>query len=188
MLVCCSRSEERRQGMYRNDSDPQGQDAAGLDMFVGSGIDFLSEVTMEDMDRELFNSNLTVPWVPDHHLSPQNFVDFAPLAASLGPPGSTAEFDHRSGAFGKSLSSQGPCPEEQANAAVFPLSLQHLLMQRCLHSHLHLHVYSLSLGCCRHKPLYAPSALRQLSANAARILLRNLQQRTCNTGKWSEIR
>lgn len=122
--------------MYWNDFDPHGQDAAGLDMFVGSGIDFLSEVTVEDMDRELFNSNLTVPWVPDHQLSPQNFVDFAPLAASLGPPGTTAGLDHRSGTFGASQSLQGLLPQGQANAAAFPSGMQHLLMHRRMHLHI----------------------------------------------------
>lgn len=116
--------------------DPQGEDAAGLDMFVGSGIDFLSEVTMEDMDRELFNSNLTVPWVPDHNLSPQNFVNFAPLAASLGPPGITAGLDHRSGTSGSFQFSQWLLPEKQADLAAFPIGMQHLLMRTyiCLHN------------------------------------------------------
>ena len=116
--------------MYRH--DPQGEDAAGLDMFVGSGIDFLSEVTMEDVDRGLFNSNLTVPWVPDHNLSPQNFVNFAPLAASLGPPGMTAGLDYRSGISGPFQFSQWPLPEEQADVAGFPIGMQHLLMCTCI--------------------------------------------------------
>lgn len=139
--------------MYRNDSDPLREDAAGLDMFVGSGIDFLSELTVEDMDRELFNSNLTVPWVHDYHLSPQNFVDFAPLAASLGPPGTTAGLDHRSSTFGAppgttagidhrsgtsgaSQSLQGLFPQGQANAAAFPSGTQHLLTHRRMHLHI----------------------------------------------------
>ena len=120
--------------MYRNDFDPPVQDAAGLDMFVGSGIDFLSEVTMEDMDKELFNSNLTVPWLPDHHLSPQNLVDFAPLAASLGPPGTTTGLDYRTGTLGTNHSPQRPLPAELANAAAFPLGMQ------VMHRHMYPHI------------------------------------------------
>ena len=68
--------------MYRHDVGSEGQDAAGLDMFVGSGIDFLSEVNIEDMDMDLFNSNTS----PSGQLSPESFMNYAPLAASLGPP------------------------------------------------------------------------------------------------------
>lgn len=99
--------------MYNQDFDQRGQDVDGLDMFVGSGIDFLSEVTINDMDRELFNSNVTGP----HLFSPENFTNFAPLAASLGPPGTTLGFDHRSGSFGSNPSLQMPCAEDHAGAA-----------------------------------------------------------------------
>ncbi len=74
--------------MYRHSVDLDGQDAAGLDMFVGSGIDFLSEVNIEDMDMDLFNSNTS----PSGQLSPDTFVNYAPLAASLGPPGTGLRF------------------------------------------------------------------------------------------------
>ncbi|KAL3136137.1 hypothetical protein ABBQ32_007156 [Trebouxia sp. C0010 RCD-2024] len=99
--------------MYKQGFDQRGQDVDGLDMFVGSGIDFLSEVTMNDMDRELFNSNVTGP----HLFSPDNFVNFAPLAASLGPPGTTLGFDYRSGSFGSSPSLQMPCAEDHAGVS-----------------------------------------------------------------------
>ncbi|KAL3131600.1 hypothetical protein ABBQ38_007898 [Trebouxia sp. C0009 RCD-2024] len=99
--------------MYNQDFDQRGQDVDGLDMFVGSGIDFLSEVTINDMDRELFNSNVTGP----HLFSPENFTNFAPLAASLGPPGTTLGFDHRSGSFGSNPSLQMPCAEDHAGVS-----------------------------------------------------------------------
>lgn len=114
--------------MYKQGFDQRGQDVDGLDMFVGSGIDFLSEVTMNDMDRELFNSNVTGP----HLFSPDNFVNFAPLAASLGPPGTTLGFDYRSGSFGSSPSLQMPCAEDHAGAA----SLCSIMLQN-LQNHLH---------------------------------------------------
>ena len=79
--------------MYRHAVDLQGQDAAGLDMFVGSGVDFLSEVTIEDMDRDLFASTSSVPG----QLGAQHFGNFSPLATTLGPPGAATGFDPRFG-------------------------------------------------------------------------------------------
>ena len=72
--------------MYKHNVHLDGQDAAGLDMFVGSGIDYLSEVNLEDMELDLFNPS------PSTQLNPETFMNYAPLAASLGPPGSGMRF------------------------------------------------------------------------------------------------
>ncbi|KAL0032676.1 hypothetical protein WJX79_002317 [Trebouxia sp. C0005] len=55
-------------------------------MFVGSGIDYLSEYNLEDMELDLFNP------LPSIQLNPETFMNYAPLAASLGPPGSGMRF------------------------------------------------------------------------------------------------
>lgn len=72
--------------MYKHNVHLDGQDAAGLDMFVGSGIDYLSEVNLEDMELDLFNPS------PSTQLNPETFMSYAPVAASLGPPGSGMRF------------------------------------------------------------------------------------------------
>ena len=65
------------------------QNAAGLDMFVGSGLDYLSEVSLEDLDTDLLNSNMSPKLVHE------SATGFTPLAASLGTfgPGSRYMLD-----------------------------------------------------------------------------------------------
>lgn len=64
------------------------QEAAGLDMFVGSGLDFLSEVAMDDLDMGNFGAD-----VSPLGLTPETFANYAPMAASLGPPGAGVPFN-----------------------------------------------------------------------------------------------
>ena len=66
--------------------DMPSQNAAGLDMFVGSGLDYLSEVSLEDLDTDLLSSNLSP------NLSQAPFTGFTPLAASLGTFGSGSRY------------------------------------------------------------------------------------------------
>lgn len=110
----------------------QGQDAAGLDMFVGSGIDFLSEVTMEDIERELFSPTSSL----QGHLSPQNFINYAPLAASLGPPGIATGLEPRLGipALNQSAQRQFGTAEDQGQAANFAFGVPSVLSvgKRCV--------------------------------------------------------
>lgn len=57
-------------------------------MFVGSGLDFLSEVTFEDLQTvEPGPSDLDA-----NALRPEPFANYAPMAASLGPPGAVLPF------------------------------------------------------------------------------------------------
>ncbi|DBA98656.1 TPA: hypothetical protein ACH3X1_014438 [Trebouxia sp. C0004] len=77
--------------MYKHNVHLDGQDAAGLDMFVGSGIDYLSEINLEDMALDLFNPS------PSTQLNPETYMSYAPLAASLGPPGSGMRFGSEPG-------------------------------------------------------------------------------------------
>ena len=116
--------------MNRQAVDLQGQDAAGLDMFVGSGIDFLSEVTMEDMERELFNPTSSL----QGHLSPQNFMNYAPLAASLGPPGIAPGLEPRIGipALSQSGWRQFEAAEDQGQAFNFAVGAQCVLSVACI--------------------------------------------------------
>lgn len=75
--------------MNRSNLDYSPQEAAGLDMFVGSGLDFLSEVTFEDLQMvEPGPSDLGTS-----HLRPEPSSNYAPLAASLGPPGAVLPFN-----------------------------------------------------------------------------------------------
>lgn len=131
--------------MYHQDCDQRGQDVDGLDMFVGSGIDFLSEVTMDDMDKELFTSNVTA----SRFWSPQNFINFAPLAASLGPPGTTLGFDYQSDIFGSNQSSQRPLAEDHASAAPLPSGMpQHLLVPACSYPHRYTYWFGAGVSHC----------------------------------------
>lgn len=61
------------------DASMQSHDAAGLDMFVGTGLDYLSEVSFEDLD--LFSSNLPT----SRQLDQEAFAGYAPFAGPIGP-------------------------------------------------------------------------------------------------------
>lgn len=65
------------------------QNATGLDMFVGSGLDYLPEVSLEDLDTDLLSSNISP------NLGQDLSNGFTPLAASLGTfgPGSRYMLD-----------------------------------------------------------------------------------------------
>lgn len=92
------------------------QEAAGLDMFVGSGLDFLSEVTFEDLETvEPGSSELYT-----NTLRPEPFSNYAPMAASLGPPGAVLPFS----SWGPGFSPPQPLPYTASQSVAGPQQFQ----------------------------------------------------------------
>ena len=74
--------------MHRSGMNFSPQEGAGLDMFVGSGLDFLSEVTFDDLQMIEPGSSDLFP----NNLRPEPVSNYAPMAASLGPPRAVLPF------------------------------------------------------------------------------------------------
>lgn len=144
--------------MYRHSVSLEGQDA-GLDMFVGSGIDFLSEVNMEDleMDTDFFRTSRS------GQLSPETFVNYAPLAASLGPPGTGLRLGSDSAQTADTQQAQWNLRAPAAPAQPASLTAGQVMARQ----HSVPHTFSLFCGadcvaCSRCQPVHPPTALRQL--------------------------